>query len=197
MILILLALIVPSSAGSDYFAVKIENEYENYKIFTKISECKGAVYYQSEDKRVLFQDEVWKVGTLKNELDCNTVSSVVEEEYRIEEAQKMLTNDYWIDVKKAELNISAPPIWIEIKFFNKSVEVKGLNLVGGTNVEAKKKKDCLRKNWGKKYPEKDIVVAFSDSHCFYDFVYKAELEYNYRATIFLHTAGETEIRMIF
>ena len=79
MILILLSLTVPVTAASDYFAVKIESEYRYYKIFTKMSECKGAVYYQSEDKRVLFKNEVWKIGTLENELDCNSLKKIIYE----------------------------------------------------------------------------------------------------------------------
>ena len=68
MILILLvALIKQATADPDYFAVKIRAG--RYKIFTKLSHCTEAVY-QSGDNRVLFQDEVWKIGTLKNDLDC-------------------------------------------------------------------------------------------------------------------------------
>ena len=48
------------------------------------------------------------------------------------------------------------------------------------------------------YPDKDIVVAFQDSNCFYDFVDQAELEYDYtrKATIVVHPSGKYEIRMI-
>ena len=82
MILILLvALIKQATADPDYFAVKIRAG--RYKIFTKLSHCTEAVY-QSGDNRVLFQDEgdrVWKIGALKNDLDCNTLPSVVEVKY--------------------------------------------------------------------------------------------------------------------
>ena len=79
MILILLVLLVSVTALPDYYAVRIEEE--KYKIFTKINECTGAVY-QSGHNRVQYQDGVWKIGTLKNDLDCNGLSSVVEEEFR-------------------------------------------------------------------------------------------------------------------
>ena len=198
MILILLALIVPSSAGSDYFAVKIESEYENYKIFTKISECKGAVYYQSEDKRVLFQDEVWKIGTLKNDLDCNTLSSVVKEDYRTKEKQ-IPRDGWWIDIKYTESHGNNTHYFqqqIFIKGFNKRVESPGLKLVNGTNVDAKSREVCLRKAfWVNFSPDKDIVLAFQQSNCFYDFVDEAELEEEtLRATIFVYPAGKNEIR---
>ena len=67
MILVLLASIMSATADPDYFAVKIKSG--RFKIFSKISECTGAVY-QSGDNKVLFRDGVWKVGTLKNGLHC-------------------------------------------------------------------------------------------------------------------------------
>ena len=86
MILILLALLVSATALPDYYAVRIFKEERYSKIFTKISECTGVVYQSSEffrgHNRVLFQDGVWKIGTLKNDIDCDTLSSVVEEEFR-------------------------------------------------------------------------------------------------------------------
>ena len=195
MILILLALIVPSSADpSDYFIFKIEFKYENYKIFTKISKCKGEVYYQSEDSRVLFQDEVWKIGTLENELDCNKLSSDVEEEYRTTEKQ-IPKDHWWIDIKKTNSHSNnnthfyRERIWIE--GFLKRVETKGLKLVGGTNVDAKSKEDCFKKDWVDFSPDKDIVVAFQDFRCFYNFVDEAELEVEtWRTAIFVHPAGK-------
>ena len=197
MILILLALIVPATADPDYYAVEIEtNRRSKYKIFTKIRTCKGAVY-QSGDNRVLFQDDVWKIGKLKNELDCNNWSSIVEEEYRNKGIQMPKTK-YWIDIDGNNVLRR-----ILIEGFNKRVEVTGLNLVGGTKVDAKNEENCLKKNWGKQYPDKDIVVAFQNSKCFYDFVDQAKLSdnyddyYDYGAIIFVHPAGKNKIRMIF
>ena len=182
MIPILLALIVSATADPDYYAVRIGSD-GTYKIFTKIRECRGAVY-QSGDNRVLFQDEVWKIGTLENELDCNTLSSVVKEEYRTKEKQ-IPRDNWWIDIK------------IFIKGFNRRVEAPGLKLVGGTNVEDKSKEDCFRKDWGDFSRDKDIVVAFQNSNCFYDFVDEAELEEEiWTGTIFVYPAGKNEIRMI-
>ena len=210
MILILLAFIVPATADPDYIAVEIESGDEYYyKMFTKISKCGAAVYYQSGDNRVLFQDEeAWKIGTLTNELDCNTVSSVIEEEYRNEEIQRMPKDDDWIYMKKTDNSDddidsgeSGDDIErsIKIKGFNKSVEVTvtGLKLEDGTKVEAKSKEDCLKKDWGDFSPDKDIVVAFQDFSCFYNFVDEAELKVEtWRSTIFVHPAGKNELRMI-
>ena len=201
MILILFALIVSATADPDYYAVQIES---GYKIFTKLSKCRGAVY-QSGDNRVLFQDDVWKIGKLKNELDCNNLSSIVEEEYRNKGIQMPKTK-YWIDIDGNNVLRR-----ILIEGFNKRVEVTGLNLVGGTKVDAKNEENCLKKNWGKQYPDKDIVVAFQNSKCFYDFVDQAKLSdnyddyydyydydyYDYGAIIFVHPAGKNKIRMIF
>ena len=196
MIFILLALIVPATA-LDYFAVQIDNG--RYKIFTKISGCTGAAY-QSGDNRVLYQDEVWKIGTLKNDLtDCNTLPSIVQE-YRTEGIQMPRddTLSYWIDIKKTEKYGSDISIGIMIKALNKSVEVTGLNLVGGTKsyLGTKSKEDCLRTNWGKtnNYPDKHIVVSYqhSTSNCSFAFVDEAELEYDYQRseTLFFHPAGK-------
>ena len=61
-------------------------------------------------------------------------------------------------------------------------------------VGNKTKEDCFTGDWGKKYPDKDIVVAFQDSNCFYDFVDQAQLDYDYSyirtATLFVHPAGK-------
>ena len=195
MILILFALIVPVTADSDYYAVKMERE--RYKIFTKFSKCNGAVY-QSGDNRVLFQDEVWKIGTLKNDLtDCNALSSVVEDEFRSRSAEMQEKKTLW-DMTNADQNGNYNRIWIWIKGFNKGVEVTGLQLVGGTKVEAKSKDDCLRTNWGKQYhPDKHIVVAFKYQNCFYDLVDEAELVEKFNnAKLFVHPAGKNEIKMV-
>ena len=61
MIFILLALIVSATSDPDYHAGQIDGS--TFQIFTKIRECTGAVY-KSGDSRVLFQDGVWKIGTL-------------------------------------------------------------------------------------------------------------------------------------
>ena len=84
MVIILLSLIMSAKADPDYYAVHIEGDGGRYKIFTKLSECREAVY-QSGDNRVLYQDGVWKIGTLENDqiVDCKTLPSIVEEEYRM------------------------------------------------------------------------------------------------------------------
>ena len=192
MILILLSLMMSSSAMAypDYFAVQIEKR--GYKIFTKKSKCTGAVY-QSGDSRVLFQDQVWKIGRLKNELDCNTLSADVEEMYRQYSIQSP-EEGVWLKMTESDKNH-----WmlIEIKGFNKSVEVTGFKLMGGTKADDKSKEDCLRKDWGRKHPNKHIVVAFQDSNCVYDLVDQAELEYYNGTTIFLHPTGKNLIKIIF
>merc|ERR1712062_712994 len=85
MILLLLSLIVSATAFPDFYAVWMDayntNTNTNFKLFTKINECNGSVY-QSSDNRVLFEDGVWRIKTLKNDLDCDTLYSVGEEEYR-------------------------------------------------------------------------------------------------------------------
>ena len=142
-----------------------------------MSQCSEPVY-QSGDNRVLFQDEVWKIGTLKNDLDCNTLPSIVQEEYRTKEKQ-IPRDNWWIDIK------------IFIKGFNRRVEAPGLKLVGGTNVDAKSKTDCFKKDWVDFSHDKDIVVAFQNSNCLYDFVDEAELEVEtWRTTLFVHPAGK-------
>ena len=95
MIHILLALLVSVTARPDYYAIRIK--MEKYKIFTKISEC-GGVVYQSGDKRVLFKDGVWKIGTLKSEPDCKTLSSVVEEEYLTISRKERPELEDWYDM---------------------------------------------------------------------------------------------------
>ena len=124
---------------------------------------------------------------------------------------------YWIDIDGNIFDIDIDGLRrILIEGFNKRVEVTGLNLVGGTKVDATSKEDCLRKNWGKKYTDKDIVVAFQNSKCFYDVVDRAELSddydrdydyyydydyvpnyYDYEAIIFVHPAGKNKIIIIF
>ena len=183
MILILLALLVSVTALPDYYAVRLRGE-KYYKIFTKISECEGAVY-QSGDKRVLFEDEVWKIGTLTDDLDCNTLPSVVEEEYRTKYKAQRPEIRYWYDMND-------DPIWTAFEHLYKHEKKTGVKLVGGTKVEDKSEEDCLSEVWGEKFPDKDIVVAFQDSNCFYDFVDQAQLDYRHRyfkETLFVHPAG--------
>ena len=55
----------------------------------------------------------------------------------------------------------------------------------------------LFEHWGARFPDKDIVVAFQDSNCVYDFADQAELEYYNGTTIFLHPTGKNFIKMIF
>ena len=197
MIIILLSLIMSAKADPDYYAVHIEGDGGRYKIFTKISKCGGAVY-QSGDNRVLFQDGVWKIGILKNYLDCKTLSSDVEEEYRAEGTQIPNTWSYWIDIEKTEKYGEDEKTGIWIKGFDNRVEVRGFKLVHGTGTkeDATSKEDCLMKDWGKEYPHKHIVVAFKHSACFYDFVDQAELEYDVWGTMFVHPAGKNVLRMI-
>ena len=192
MILILLASILAAAADPDYYAVHIQGDGGRYKMFTKISKCKEAVYH-SGDNRVLFQDRVWKIGTLKNDqiVDCKTLPSIVEEEYRMNKRTQRPKSDIWIDIDGDTVLKR-----ILIDGFNKSVEVTDKQLVAGTKVDAESKEVCLRKDWGKKYPDKHIVVAFQDSNCFYDFVDQAELVDVYGAIIFVHPAGKNKIRMI-
>ena len=188
MILILLASILAAAADPDYYAVHIQGDGGRYKMFTKISKCKEAVYH-SGDNRVLFQDGVWKIGTLKNDqIDCKKLSSVVDETFRTKEIQ-MPKHELWIDIKKSEQNwIFNNRVVISIEGLNKCVEKKKLKLVGARKIDAKSKEDCFRKNWRKK--DKDIVVAFQDSNCSYSFVDEAELEYDSEATIFVHHSGK-------
>ena len=196
MIIIFLALIVSATADPDFYAVKIEKEWRKFKVFTKISECIGVVYYQSAEKRVLFLDGVWKIGKLMKNLDCKTLSSVVEEEYRtvgleIPEANQ---DEPWIDIKETDKSGHDTESWIWIEGFNKSVEVTGMKLVGGNeDSSSRNKEDCLRKDRGKEYPGKNILVAFQDltvsTQCFYDSVDQAELQ-NGDETIMVHPAGK-------
>ena len=188
MILLLLALIVSATADPDYYAVEIAGEWRKIKIFTKISECTGAVYYQSGDKRVMFKDGVWKIGTLTNDFDCNILSSVVNEEYRTKFIAQRPEHRQWYKMN----DLGA---WIAFEYLYKRVQkpLKGFKLVGGTMVDDKSKEDCFKEDWGEKYPNKDIVVAFQDSKCYYDFVDRAQLEYSIRhrsATVFVHPAGK-------
>ena len=186
MIPILLALIVSVTADPDYYAVRI-GSHGTYKIFTKIRECRGAVY-QSGDNRILFQDEVWKIGMLKNDIkNCRKLSSVVDETFRTKEIQ-MPIDELWIDTKKSEQNwIFNNFVLVSIQSFDKCVEKKKMKLVGAKKLDADSKEDCLRKDWGKK--DKDIVMAFQDSNCYHSFVDEAELEYDSEATIFVHHSG--------
>ena len=183
MIFIALALLVSVTARPDYYAVKIKKE--KYKIFTKISECKGPVY-QSGDRRVLFEDEVWKIGTLTNDLDCNTLSSVVDEEYyRTKSRGERPELEDWYDMNDDH-------IWITFEHLYKRKKKTLVKLVGGTKLDDKSEEDCLSEVWGEKFPDKDIVVAFQDSNCFYDFVDQAQLDYSnfyQSATLFVHPAG--------
>ena len=81
---------MPATADSDYYAVLIQGQDE-YKIFTKLSQCTAAVY-QSGENRVLFnQDLYWRIGTFKNDqkLDCENFRSVVEEEFWTTEIKQM------------------------------------------------------------------------------------------------------------
>ena len=192
MILMLLALILAATADPDYYAVHIQGDGGRYKMFTKISKCREAVY-QSGDNRVLFKDGVWKIGTLKNYLvvDCKTLPSIVEEEYRMSKRTQRPKSDYWIDMDGNTVLYR-----ILIEGFNKSVEITDKKLVAGTKVDAESKEVCLMKDWGKKYPDKHIVVAFQDSNCFYDFVDQAELVDVPGAIIFVHPAGKNKISMI-
>ena len=194
MILLLLAVIVSATAYPDYYALWMDvynrNTTTKFKIFTKIGECTRAVY-QSGDNRVLFADGVWKIGTLKNDLDCNTLSSVVEEEYRTRYTTKKRPEDrQWFEMKKN--------VYTRVSIFFEDLyehgQKRGLKLVGGTMVDDKSKEDCFEEDWGRKYPDKDIVVAFHDSNCFYDFVDQAQLDYDYSyassATLLVHPAGK-------
>ena len=192
MILILLTLIVPASAYPDYYAVKTDryNTNTKYKIFTKISECARAVYYQSEDSRVLFQDGVWKIGTLTNDFDCNILSSVVNEEYRTKFIAQRPEHRQWYEMNDWNA-------WIDFEYLYKRAPktLRGFKLVGGTMVDDKSKEDCFKEDWGEKYPNKDIVVAFQDSKCYYDFVDRAQFDYDYysyhgSATLSVHPAGK-------
>ena len=186
--LILLALIVSITAYPDYYAVQIENGY--YKIFTKRSECRGAVYQSGV--RVLFHDRVGKIGTLKNYLDCNSLNSVVEEEYWTNKVKLPRDNTWtqWIDIQKTYKYGYNVEIWIRMKGFKKSIEVTNLNLVGGIKADAKTMEDCLRMSWMREYRDKHIVVGFKNSNCFYAFVDQAELAYDYGAIIFVHPPGK-------
>ena len=66
--------------------------------------------------------------------------------------------------------------------------------MGGTEENAESQKDCFGKDWGKKYPDKNVVVAFQDSDCFYDFVDQAQLKPGYyRGTIFVHPSGKMKL----
>ena len=207
MILILLALIVPTTADPEYYAVKIISG--RYKIFSKIRECTGRTgsVYQSGDNRVLFQDDVWKIGTLGNDLDCNTLSSDVEEEYRTKYKTLKPSDKPWFRMMRSPNTGQYKyfPIKIYFRKFFERVEVTSeFNLVGGIKVDAELKEDCLRKEWGKKYPNKDIVVAYQDSNCWYEFVDQAELEYDWdveydydnHITLLFHPAGNTDLRLI-
>ena len=188
MILLLFVLIMFATADPDFYAVRMGRKY---RIFSKISECTGAVY-KSGDNRVLFQDGVWKIGTLKSDLDCTTLSSVVEEEFRTKEMQ-MPKNDAWIswiDIKNIDIYGNSPESWILVKGFDKNVEVTDIKLVGGTRRHSESKEDCLREDWVKKYYDRDIVVSFQYSYCYYDFVDQAELRYGYGAIILIHPAGK-------
>ena len=192
MILVLLASIVSANAYPDYYAVRMEAE--RFKIFTKISECEGAVY-QSGENRFLFQDGVWRIKTLKNDLDCNTLSSVVEEEYRTKYTAQRPEYLYWYKMTKIHYYFDYSRIWIDFEDLYKRVKYTGLKLVGGTKVEYKSKEDCLREDWGQKFPDKDVVVAFQDSNCFYDFVDQAQLHtfsklQHSNSTLLVHPAGK-------
>ena len=188
MILVLLASIMSATADPDYFAVKIKSG--RFKIFSKISECTGAVY-QSGDNKVLFRDGVWKIGTLKNGLlDCKKLSSVVAEEFQTKETQ-IPKNELWIDIKKSEQNwIFNNLIEISIEGIDNSVEKEKMKLVGGKKIEAESQEDCLKEDLKKKYPNKDIVVAYKDSNCSYSFVDEAELEYDAEAIMFVYHSGK-------
>ena len=188
MILVLLASIMSATADPDYFAVKIKSG--RFKIFSKISECTGAVY-QSGDNKVLFRDGVWKIGTLKNGLlDCKKLSSVVAEEFQTKETQ-IPKNELWIDIKKSEQNwIFNNLIEISIEGIDNSVEKEKMKLVGGKKIEAESQEDCLKEDLKKKYTNKDIVVAYKDSNCSYSFVDEAELEYDAEAIMFVYHSGK-------
>ena len=184
MILILLALLVSVTALPDYYAIHIQGE-KFFKIFTKISECTGVVY-RSGHNRVLFQDGVWKIGTLKNDLDCNRLSSVVEEEFRTKSPRERPELIYWYDMNDDQILL-----WIE--HLNKREKKTYVKLVGGTMLDDKSEEDCFTEDWGTRFPDKDIVVAFQDSNCFYDFVDRAQLTFSSRyrsATVFGHLAGK-------
>ena len=189
-------MIVSATADPDYYAVELPGE--KLKIFTKISECTRAVYYHSAENRVLFQDGVLKIGTLKRNLDCQTLSTLVEEEYQNrtkEKKEELSIPNYWeewIDIKETNKN-RHDTVWIWIKGFNKSVEVTGMKLKGGTkDWSSWNKEDCLTKDRGKKYPGKDIVVAFHHGGgCSYDSVDQAKLkeEDDDKTIILVHPAG--------
>ena len=198
MIIVLLGMIMSATADPDYYAVVLPGE--KLKIFTKISECTRAVYYHSAENRVLFQDGVLKIGTLKRNLDCQTLSSLVEVEYQNrtkEKKEELSIPNYWeewIDIKETNKYGYDITVWIWIKGFNKSVEVTGLKLEGGTkDSSSRNKEDCLRKDRGKEYPGEDVVVAFHHvgrRGCFYDSVDQAELEDDDKSIILVHPAGK-------
>ena len=191
-------MIVSATADPDYYAVEITGEGRKSKIFTKISECTGAVYYHSAENRVLFQDGVLKIGTLKSDFDCKTLSSVVEEEYQNRTKGKESPNtdnwEEWIDIKETNKYGYDTTVWIWIKGFNKSVEVTGMKLKGGTkDWSSWNKEDCLTKDRGEDYPGKDIVVAFHHGGgCSYDSVDQAKLkeEDDDKTIILVHPAGK-------
>ena len=123
--------------------------------------------YQSGDKRVLFKgDGAWKIGNLETDLDCKTLSGDGEEEYWRKEIPKNEAWFEWTNIKNIDQNgYHITKSWIKIKGFNKGGEITDFTLAVGTQVDAKKKKDCFGKNWGKEYPEKHIVVAFQNANC--------------------------------
>ena len=120
------------------------------------------------------------------------MSSVVEQEYWTKEIQTAI-NGVWIKELKKDKNDQHryTVISITIKAIHKSVEVQNeLKLSNGIMEKSVTKEDCFGKDWGTRYPDKDIVVAFQDSNCFYNFVDQAKLEYDTWATIFVHPSGK-------
>ena len=105
--------------------------------------------YKSGDNRVLFQDGVWKIGTLNNDLDCNTLSSVVEEDYRAKhEIQRPEDKNWWKIIKyyqSGQLKLEYWPVSISLEDLYNRVETRGLRLVLGTrNSHSWSKDECLR-----------------------------------------------------
>lgn len=185
MVLLLFALIMAATADPDYYAVKIKKG--KFKIFTHKNECERS-WYQNGGDKILFFEGVWKIAKVKNGLkDCETKSSVVEKIYQTKNS-KMPEGDTWHSWtdKRDKKNID---IWV--KSFNKSDEITDLKLVTGTKEEAETKEDCFGKEWGEK-SDKDIVVAFQNSKCFYDFVDQARLENDstINATIVVYPSGK-------
>merc|ERR1712062_538039 len=98
-----------------------------------------------------------------------------------------------IDIKNIDIYGNSPESWILVKGFDKNVEVTDIKLVGGTRRHSGSKEDCLREDWVKKYYDRDIVVSFQYSYCYYDFVDQAELRYGYGAIILIHPAGKRAV----